>query len=272
MARRSNRWTSSESLFSPRPPRKSNILCLVLSFTFVGAIIIWETLSVESRRKTSIPKEQSCVDIASNTTEPYTDEYHFHEDGVSIQGETWADYHWEGHITKEMINDMVDRDPMDYDRFKIINNKLYVWQTSRLRATVHATDRNKLLWNVLWMTLAWFKVPDVEFIVDYDDSQHHGGGPAMYIAFRRELGNLTGFTVPGMAAILFALGPQQMSVHHDCLRSRYPPGKGRIPKAVWRGRWWRTQSTAVPRVKLVEAARGQEDIADVKFTSYEVSR
>lgn len=272
MGRRAQRWYTSNALFSTKAPKKWKWLSVGLSMTLIVGIVVWGSKSTSTEQSPSFFKDQSCIDIATNTTEPYTEEYHFKENGVDVLGEMWADYHWEGSITKKMIDDMAERDPLDYDHFKIIDNKLYVWQTSRLRATVHASTRNKMLWNVLWMTLAWFKVPDVEFLVDYDDSQHHGGGPAMYIAFRRELEKLSGFTVPGMPAILYALGPQQMSVHHECLRTRYPVGRGRIPKAIWRGKWWRTQSTAVPRVKLVEAASKEEAIADIKFTSYEVRK
>lgn len=211
---------------------------------------------------------RSCWDLANALEEPYTSQYDFNPGGVDIDGEVWADYYWEGNITKEQIDDSLYRDERSYVKFKIINNKLYLKETSLLGQLPVVKDKAEAFMSQVLVTLAWFKIPDVDILVDFEDIQQHSHVPSLVLAFRAQGGNFPGFSMPGRKTIRSALGPSQMKFLHQCLMDRYPLGSSRIPKAVWRGQWERISSMQVPRARLVRAAGRVPQIADVKFTQY----
>lgn len=212
--------------------------------------------------------KKPCWRLASDISEPSSAQYQFHPEGVSLDDPVWADYHWEGNITEEEFEDAIYRDNRSYIRFKILDNRMYMHETSYVAQTNFTKLKADTFIAGVLIALAMFRVPDVDILADFAQVQQHVGVPSLVIAFQRAEGKSSGFSMPGPMSIRKALGPVQQEELHECLMKRYPLGRARIPKAVWRGKWERIGSTEVPRAKLVRAAAAVPHIADVKFNEY----
>lgn len=213
---------------------------------------------------------QPCFEVGKSTPEPYTSQYDYHPEGVDLSGKVWADYHWQGNITRADYDDAVFRDPRELIRFKILDNELYMAGNNVKSQMKFMRNRIHTFIDSMIIALAWFKIPDVDFLADFAHYQQHSRVPSMVLSFRPPAGKHPGFAVPGPVAVWNALGPKQMRVMQECMEERYPLGEGRIPKAVWRGRWKRVQYIDTPRAQLVKAARTVKNMADVQFSGYEV--
>lgn len=182
--------------------------------------------------------------------------------------DVWAQYYWEGNISQAQFGDALFRDERSFVQLKIIKNKLYIKRTSMEGQSIPKVQRANAVIPMMIIALAMFKVPDSDILLDLDAFQQHADIPSLVMAFRDPGGNFPGFAIPHPEVIRRSLGPKQMGVYHKCLNNRYPIGLGRIPKAVWRGKWEIISSTNVPQALLVKAASKIPLIADVKFSSY----
>lgn len=243
-------------------------LLLLLAFQLLSPSRRRSTPPISPRAFTS--HLQPCFEVGKATPEPYTSQYHFQPAGIDLSQKIWADYHWPGNISRTDYDDAIFRDPRDLFQFKIIDNELYAAGNNMKSQMKFMTNRIHTFIDSVIIALAWFKVPDVDFIADFAHYQQHSRIPSLVLAFRPPAGKHPGFSVPGPVAVWDTLGPKQMSAMQECLMERYPLGEGRIAKAVWRGRWKRVQYKDTPRARLVEAASSVKDLADVQFSGYEV--
>lgn len=212
---------------------------------------------------------QSCMQTAKESPEPYTSLYDFKPEGVDLAGKAWAEYSWPGNITREQFDDGLYWNGINYIPFKIVDNQLYMDEQHLASHLPFERRRISAFVDQLIITMGWYKLPDVDFLASFKHYQVDKQTPALVIAFS-PFGEKVGFSIPGPTAIWNALGEQQLGVLHKCLMERYPLGKGRIPKAVWRGGWLRMQYTDSPRPNLVRSGTSAQDVTDIRFTSYTV--
>lgn len=242
------------------------LLVAILIFTTTYRFLSWrrELITLPEPKIIKYKQNTPCKNLAKETDEPYTSEYTFRSQGVDVNGEMWADYNWPGNISYDDFHHPLVRDPLAYHRFKIFNNRLYHTRNPAGYRIVPAERQTKII-NSLLMTLAWFKVPDVDFVMDLEDHQQHGDGAQICFAMFNRKPNPKGFTAPSTTAFFESLGPHQMKTYQECLKRQHTRGADRIPKAVWRGTWWRGHYKEAPRPRLVRLAATASNITDIKI-------